>query len=88
VVPLIQREIGNDAATTAPHDSELRVVRRSGLRVLDASMIPDTMDRNINSAVMIAERAADIIRSHSAASVGRFERGTSGQHTAIYFHPT
>jgi choline dehydrogenase/4-pyridoxate dehydrogenase len=56
-------KMGSDGDETAVVDAELRVRGIASLRVVDASVMPDLPGGNINAPViMIAEKAADLIR--------------------------
>jgi choline dehydrogenase-like flavoprotein len=56
--------MGADDASVV--DPELRVRGVDGLRVVDASVLPDLVSGNINAAVtMIAERASDLVRGRA-----------------------
>jgi len=61
--PLGTCKMGADDDYAAVVDTTLKVRGIDGLRVIDASVIPDLVTGNINAAVMmIAEKAADLIR--------------------------
>jgi choline dehydrogenase/4-pyridoxate dehydrogenase len=61
--PLGTCRMGTDADDLAVVDGALRVRGAEGLRVVDASVLPDMLTGNINAAViMAAEKAADMIR--------------------------
>jgi choline dehydrogenase/4-pyridoxate dehydrogenase len=61
--PLGTCRIGPDSDDGAVVDMEFRVRGTEALCVVDASVMPDLVSGNINAAVvMIAERAADLIR--------------------------
>ena len=65
--PLGTCRMGHRGDELAVVDEELRVLGVDGLRVVDASVMPDLVGGNINAAViMIAEKAADLIRGRPA----------------------
>jgi choline dehydrogenase/4-pyridoxate dehydrogenase len=62
--PLGTCKMGPASDRMAVVDAELRVYGVPGLRIVDASVMPDLVGGNINAPViMIAEKAADLIRS-------------------------
>ena len=61
----------SDTDAHAVVDSKLRVHGLQGLRVVDASVMPTIVGGNTNApTMMIAEKAADLIRDRVAGSVG------------------
>ena len=64
--PLGTCKMGRASDQTAVVDPELRVLGVDALRIVDASVMPDLIGGNINAPViMIAEKAADLIRGRT-----------------------
>ncbi|MGH7030803.1 MAG: GMC oxidoreductase [Stellaceae bacterium] len=67
--PLGACRMGRESEPGAVVDPELKVFGADGPRVVDASVMPDLVGGNINAVViMIAEKAADLIRGCPAVA--------------------
>ena len=65
-------DVGDDAVV----DSQLRVHGLKDLRVVDASVMPIIPGGNTNApTIMLAERAADLIRGHVPESATALQGG-------------
>ena len=83
--PLGTCRMGVDGDPGAVVDAQLRVHGAEGLRVIDASVMPNLIGGNINAAVMmIAERASDLIRGHAVLPP---ERAAQGAPTPLHASP-
>src|SRR5271170_4749199 len=70
--PLGTCKMGTAADHMAVVDPELRVVGTEGLRVVDGSVMPDLVGAHINAPIiMIAEKAADLIRGRQPLEPAR-----------------
>jgi 4-pyridoxate dehydrogenase len=70
--PLGTCKMGLASDPMAVVDTELRVFGTEGLRVIDGSVMPDLVGANINAPIiMIAEKAADLIRGREPLEAAR-----------------
>ena len=71
--PLGTCKMGTASDRMAVVDPELRVFGTEGLRVVDGSAMPDLVGAHINAPIiMIAEKAADLIRGREPLEAVRF----------------
>jgi choline dehydrogenase/4-pyridoxate dehydrogenase len=70
--PLGTCKMGVASDPMAVVDAELRVHGIEGLRIVDGSVMPDLVGANINAPIiMIAEKAADLIRGRQLLEPAR-----------------
>jgi choline dehydrogenase/4-pyridoxate dehydrogenase len=70
--PLGTCKMGLATDPQAVVDPELKVLGVDGLRVVDGSVMPDLVGANINAPIiMIAEKAADLIRGRAPLEAAR-----------------
>jgi choline dehydrogenase/4-pyridoxate dehydrogenase len=75
--PLGTCKMGPGSDRMAVIDAELRVFGIDGLRVVDGSVMPDLVGGNINAPIiMIAEKAADLIRGRPPLEAVRLAGAT------------
>jgi 4-pyridoxate dehydrogenase len=75
--PLGTCKMGLASDPLAVVDPELRVFGTEGLRVIDGAVMPDLVGAHINAPIiMIAEKAADLIRGHAPLEPARLAGAT------------
>jgi choline dehydrogenase-like flavoprotein len=75
--PLGTCKMGLASDRMAVVDPELKVFGVDGLRVVDGSVMPDLVGANINAPIiMIAEKAADLIRGRQPLEAVRLAGAT------------
>ena len=75
--PLGTCKMGLPSDRSAVVDTALRVFGTEGLRVVDGSVMPDLVGGNINAPIiMIAEKAADLIRGRQPLEAARLAGAT------------
>jgi choline dehydrogenase/4-pyridoxate dehydrogenase len=79
--PLGTCKMGVASDLMAVVDAELRVHGTEGLRIVDGSVMPDLVGANINAPIiMIAEKAADLIRGRRLLEPARIAAAEYARH--------